>query len=73
MLVLSLLAVTWLCARPSASAELVTGGNYRIRFSGSMMPTKLPRAGSQPISYAMPMALEGGAWKVGSLDGVPLG
>ena len=28
-------------------------------------------AGGEP--YAMPMAIEGGAWKVGSLEGVPLG
>jgi len=27
--------------------------------------------GGEP--YAMPMVLEGGAWKVGSLEGTPLG
>jgi hypothetical protein len=39
-------------------AEVVTGGNYRISFSGSMTPAKLPRAGSQPISVSVRGAVQ---------------
>lgn len=53
MLVLLPLAVTWLCAQSLVSAEVITGGNYRISFSGSMTPAKLPRVGSQPISVSV--------------------
>lgn len=58
MLVLLLLAVGWLCAQPLASAEVITGGNYRISFSGSMTPAKLPRVGSQPISVSVSGAVQ---------------
>jgi hypothetical protein len=47
------LAVTWLCAQSLVSAEVITGGNYRISFSGSMSPAKLPRTGLQPISVSV--------------------
>jgi hypothetical protein len=57
-LVLLPLAVTWLCAQPLASAEVITGGNYRISFSGSMTPAKLPRVGSQPISVSVRGAVQ---------------
>src|SRR4051812_13550918 len=52
------LAVAWLCAQPLASAEVITGGNYRISFSGSMTPAKLPRVGSQPISVSVRGAVQ---------------
>lgn len=57
-LVLLTLAVAWLCAQPLASAEVITGGNYRISFSGSMTPAKLPRVGSQPISVSVRGAVQ---------------
>jgi len=47
------LAVALLFAQPPASAEVITGGNYRIGFSGSMTPAKLPRVGLQPISVSV--------------------
>jgi hypothetical protein len=52
-LVLLPLGIIWLCAQPLVSAEVITGGNYRISFSGSMTPAKLPRTGSQPISVSV--------------------
>jgi hypothetical protein len=58
VLVLLPLVVAWLCAQPLASAEVVTGGNYRISFSGSMTPAKLPRVGSQPISVSVRGAVQ---------------
>lgn len=58
MLVLLPLVVAWLCAQPLASAEVITGGNYRISFSGSMTPAKLPRVGSQPISVSVRGAVQ---------------
>lgn len=58
MFVLLLLALTWLCAQPLASAETITGGRYRIRFNGSMTPTKLPRVGLQPISVSVRGAVQ---------------
>jgi hypothetical protein len=57
-LVLLPLAITWLCAQPLASAEVITGGSYRISFSGSMTPAKLPRVGSQPISVSVRGAVQ---------------
>ena len=51
--ILFLVAAVWLCALSPASAEVITGGNYRISFSGSMTPAKLPRVGSQPISVSV--------------------
>jgi hypothetical protein len=56
-LVLFPLAI-WLFAQPLASAEVVTGGNYRISFSGSMTPGKLPRAGAEPISVSVSGAVQ---------------
>jgi len=58
VLVLLLLAVGWLCAQPLASAEVITGGNYRISFSGSITPAELPRFGSQPISVSVRGAVQ---------------
>jgi len=58
MVVLLPLAATWLCAQPLASAEVVTGGRYRISFSGSMTPAKLPRVGLQPISVSVRGAVQ---------------
>jgi hypothetical protein len=46
------LAITLLCAQPAAFAEVITGGNYRVSFSGSITPAKLPRTGLQPISVS---------------------
>ncbi len=57
-LALFLLAVIWLCTQSLGSAEVVTGGNYRISFSGSMTPAKLPRVGSQPISVSVSGAVQ---------------
>jgi len=50
--ILFVLAVC-LSAQLPASAEVVTGGNYRISFSGSMTPAGLPRVGSEPISVSV--------------------
>lgn len=36
-----------------ASAEVITGGNFRIAFSGRMTPPRLPRIGSRPISVSV--------------------
>lgn len=58
MLVLLPLAVTWFCAQPLASAEVIAGGNYRISFTGSMTPAKLPRVGLQPISVSVRGAVQ---------------
>ncbi len=58
LLVLLPLAVAWLCAQPLASAEVITGGSYRINFSGSMTPATLPRVGSQPISVSVSGAVQ---------------
>jgi hypothetical protein len=52
-LALSLFAVALICMQSLVSAEVITGGNYRISFSGSMTPAKLPRAGSHPISVSV--------------------
>lgn len=52
------LAAAWFCAQPLASAEVITGGNYRISFNGSMTPAKLPRVGSQPISVSVSGAVQ---------------
>lgn len=41
-----------LTGRP-ASAEVITGGNFRVAFSGRMTPTRLPRVGSRPISVSV--------------------
>lgn len=56
-LALFLLAVSCLWASSLVSAEVITGGNYRISFSGSMTPAKLPRVGSQPISVSVKGAI----------------
>lgn len=37
---------------------MVTGGNYRISFSGSMTPAKLPRTGAAPISVSVSGAVQ---------------
>lgn len=59
VLVLLPLAVTCcFCAQPLASAEVITGGNYRVSFSGSMTPAKLPRTGSRPISVRVRGAVQ---------------
>jgi len=57
-LALILLALIWLCTQSLVSAEVITGGNYRISFSGSMTPAKLPRVGSQPISVSVRGAVQ---------------
>jgi hypothetical protein len=57
-LILFPLAALWLCIQSSVFAEVVTGGNFRISFSGSMTPAKLPRAGSQPISVSVRGAVQ---------------
>lgn len=53
-----LLVTIWLCTQPLASAEVVSGGNYRISFEGSMTPAKLPRAGAEPISVSVSGAVQ---------------
>jgi hypothetical protein len=58
VLVLLPLGAIWLCVQPLVSAEVITGGNYRISFSGSMTPAKLPRVGSQPISVSVRGAVQ---------------
>lgn len=58
VLALSLLAAIWLCTQSLVSAEVITGGNYRVSFSGSMAPAKLPRVGSQPISVSVSGAVQ---------------
>jgi hypothetical protein len=58
LLALFLLAVIWLCAQSLVSAEVITGGNYRVSFSGSMTPAKLPRVGLQPISVSVRGAVQ---------------
>jgi hypothetical protein len=58
MLALFLLAVTGLCTQSPVFAEVITGGNYRISFKGSMTPAKLPRVGSQPISVSVSGAVQ---------------
>lgn len=58
VLALFLLAVIGLCTQSLVSAEVITGGNYRISFRGSMTPTKLPRVGSQPISVSVSGAVQ---------------
>ena len=58
VLALFLLAVIWLSTQSPVSAEVITGGNYRVSFSGSMTPAKLPRVGSQPISVSVSGAVQ---------------
>ena len=53
-----MLAVIWLCAQSLVSAEVITGGNYRVSFSGSITPAKLPRVGSRPISVSVRGAVQ---------------
>jgi hypothetical protein len=50
--------VIWLFGQSLASAEVVTGGNYRIDFEGSMTPAKLPRVGVEPISVSVSGAVQ---------------
>jgi hypothetical protein len=57
-LALLLLAVIWLGTQSLVAAEVITGGNYRVRFSGSMTPAKLPRVGSRPISVSVSGAVQ---------------
>jgi hypothetical protein len=57
-LLLCLPAVIWLCTQSLVSAEVIAGGNYRVRFSGTMTPAKLPRVGSQPISVSVSGAVQ---------------
>jgi hypothetical protein len=57
-LALSLLALIWLCTQSLVSAEVIAGGNYRVSFSGSMTPAKLPRVGSEPISVSVEGAVQ---------------
>lgn len=52
------LAAIWLCAQSLVSAEVITGGNFRVSFSGSMTPGKLPRTGSRPISVSVSGAVQ---------------
>jgi hypothetical protein len=58
VLALLLLTFVWLCTQSLVSAEVITGGNYRVRFSGSMTPAKLPRVGSRPISVSVSGAVQ---------------
>ena len=58
VLALFLLAVIWLGTLSPASAEVITGGNYRVAFSGSLTPAKLPRVGSRPISVGVKGAVQ---------------
>lgn len=58
LLALFLLAAIWLCAQSLVSAEVITGGNYRVSFSGSMTPARLPRAGTRPISVSVTGAVK---------------
>jgi hypothetical protein len=53
-----LLAVIWFSTQSPVSAEVISGGNYRVSFSGSMTPAKLPRVGSQPISVSVRGAVQ---------------
>jgi hypothetical protein len=53
VLALFSLVVIWLCMQSVVSAEVISGGNYRVSFSGSMTPAKLPRVGLQPISVSV--------------------
>jgi hypothetical protein len=64
VLALFLLAVIWLCTQSLGSADVITGGNYRVTFSGSMTPAKLPRVGTQPITVSVKGAVQ-------QLAGVP--
>jgi len=57
-LVLLALAAACLCAQALASAETITGGNYRVSFSGSMTPAKLPRVGVRPIRVSVSGAVK---------------
>ena len=52
------LAAIGLCGQRSASAEVITGGDFRVSFSGSMTPARLPRAGSRPISVRVRGAVQ---------------
>lgn len=58
MLALFLLAVIWLGTQAPVSAEVITGGNYQVGFSGSITPAKLPRVGSQPITVSVRGAIQ---------------
>jgi hypothetical protein len=58
VLALFLLAVIGLYTQSPVSAEVISGGNYRISFKGSMTPAKLPRVGSQPISVSVSGAVQ---------------
>lgn len=50
---LALLFIAGLPGQRSASAEVIPAGNFRIRFSGSITPPRLPRTGSSPISVSV--------------------
>ena len=56
-LLLSLLT-TGLSGQPSARAEVIAGGGFRVRFAGSMTPAALPRAGLRPISVSVRGAVQ---------------
>ena len=58
VLALLLLAVIWLGTQSPVSAEVLTGGNYRVSFGGSITPAKLPRVGSQPITVSVRGAVQ---------------
>lgn len=52
------IAAILLCTQSLVSAEVITGGNYRVSFNGSMTPARLPRVGSQPISVSVSGAVQ---------------
>jgi hypothetical protein len=54
---LSLAAIS-VCAQPFASAEVITGGGFRVNFTGRVTPAKLPRTGSRPISVSVRGAVQ---------------
>lgn len=58
LVLLALLLSASLAGQRSASAEVITGGNFRIRFTGSMTPPRLPRTGSLPISVSVQGAVQ---------------
>lgn len=54
---LAIAALLVIGGRP-ASAEVISGGNFRVAFSGRITPARLPRVGSSPISVGVSGAVQ---------------
>ena len=67
-LLCAVLVAAGLCGQRLASAEVIAGGNFSVRFTGSITPARLPRTGRQPIS----VSVQGAVRELGGSRPAPL-